>query len=263
MAILRSPYPTWQCPIEEVTGIWLANIPAFHTNLTKVPPDHNLQLVVSGSYQLRINDQPYSIVPGSIIYYYKSEDVYWLKNDEPVSFYSFVFKGLGITPLPINCRVMQASVELATEFKNIHQTALSSNDFLGQIIVFSGLLKILKELHFHFKPKEEVAGSDLWQLVESKLLGEENYRPSMIDMQKVSGYSRATLYRNCLDIYGVPPAKRFRDLRLAKAQFLLRYTPLSISQVSAYLGYPRVHEFSREFSMLTKQTPSLYRANTD
>ena len=260
MTNIKSPYPVWKCPIEEITGIWLANIPSFHTNLTKVPPDHNLQLVLSGQYRLRINQQEYQVKPGSMIYYYKGEDVYWLENDEPVSFYSFVFKGENIKPLPLHQRIVPANVEMAMEFNNIHQAALDSYSYLNQIQVYSGLLRILKEMNFHFIDQVPVSDKNLWRQVESKLLEEQNYRPKMSDLIKSSGYSRATLYRNCQELYGKAPAQRFCDLRIEKAKFLLLYTPMSITQIAVFLRYTRVHEFSREFSYVMGVTPSQFKA---
>jgi transcriptional regulator GlxA family with amidase domain len=50
--------------------------------------------------------------------------------------------------------------------------------------------------------------------------------------------------------------RRLRELRLAEAQGLLRFSTLSVSQVAEYLGYPRVHEFSREFSRRMGRPPS-------
>lgn len=256
---IKSPFPIWECPIEAITGIWLASIPSFHTNLTKVPPDHNLQLVVSGQYHLKINDQEYHVLPGSMIYYYKGEDVHWLENDEPVSFYSFVFRGAKIKPLPLHQRIVPASVEMATEFRNIHQAALDSFSYLNQIQVYCGMLRILKEMNFHFLVNEPISEKNLWHQVESKLLEDQNYRPQMAELIKQSGYSRATLYRNCQEIYGLAPAQRFRDLRMEKAKFLLLYTPLSITQIAEFLKYARVHEFSREFNYIVGVTPTKFK----
>lgn len=257
--VIKSPFPIWECPIESITGIWIANIPSFHTNLTKVPPDHNLQLVLNGQYRLRINSQEYHVMPGSMIYYYKGEDVYWLENAEPVSFYSFVFKGANIEPLPLHQRIVPASVEMATEFRNIHQAALDSYSFLNQLQVYTGMLRILKEMNFYFKEQTPHSEKKLWQQVENKLIKEQNYRPSMSDLIRFSGYSRATLYRNCQELYGVAPAQRFRDLRMEKAKFLLLYTPMSITQIANFLRYGRVHEFSREFAYVMGVTPTKFK----
>ena len=150
MALIPSPFPNWKCPIEEVTGIWRTQIPSFHTNLTKVPPDHNIQLVLSGQYRLRINDHEYQATAGSMIYYFKGEDVHWLENEEPVSFYSIVFKGSLITPLPIEKRIVAANLEIATEFQNIFQASLGSFGYLNHLQVYCGLLRILKEINFYF-----------------------------------------------------------------------------------------------------------------
>ena len=114
-------------------------------------------------------------------------------------------------------------------------------------------------MNFHFLENNIVSQKNIWSQVESKLLEAQNYRPQMIELVKMSGYSRATLYRNCQEMYGVAPAQRLRDLRLEKAKFLLLYTPMSITQIADFLRYPRIHEFSREFSAILKVTPSIFR----
>jgi AraC-like DNA-binding protein len=47
------------------------------------------------------------------------------------------------------------------------------------------------------------------------------------------------------------------------ARALLRYTPMSVTEVALYLGYPRVHEFSREFRRRYGAAPSSARLAVD
>lgn len=164
--------------------------------------------------------------------------------------------------MPLHQRVVEASIEIANEFKNVHLAALDSFNHLNHLQVYCGLLRILKEMNFHFLEDNRQSQKNIWSQVESKLLEEQNYRPQMVDLIKMSGYSRATLYRSCQELYGVAPAQRFRDLRLAKAKFLLLYTPMSITQIADFLRYPRIHEFSREFSSIFNLTPSMFRNST-
>jgi AraC-like DNA-binding protein len=42
---------------------------------------------------------------------------------------------------------------------------------------------------------------------------------------------------------------------MAEARGLLSYSTLNVTQTAAYLGYSRMHEFSREFSGYFGHTP--------
>jgi AraC-like DNA-binding protein len=50
--------------------------------------------------------------------------------------------------------------------------------------------------------------------------------------------------------------QRIREIRMAEAGKLLKHTQMNISQTADYLGYPRVHEFSREFSKFFGYPPT-------
>ena len=43
---------------------------------------------------------------------------------------------------------------------------------------------------------------------------------------------------------------------------LLRFSPLAIGDIATRLGYPRIHEFSREFTRETGKSPSVFRRLT-
>ena len=48
---------------------------------------------------------------------------------------------------------------------------------------------------------------------------------------------------------------------MSEAKKLLRYSGMNVSEIAAYLGYPRVHEFSREFSKNSGSSPSSYKTD--
>ena len=55
------------------------------------------------------------------------------------------------------------------------------------------------------------------------------------------------------------PGKRVQKLRMDEAQGLLALSSLSITEIATYLGYPRVHEFSREYALYFGCPPSHFR----
>lgn len=57
-------------------------------------------------------------------------------------------------------------------------------------------------------------------------------------------------------IEGVSGVRRFTHEPGVNRTHLSRFSTLNISQVAGYLGYPRIHEFSR----VTGQSPSASRA---
>lgn len=58
---------------------------------------------------------------------------------------------------------------------------------------------------------------------------------------------------------GVSPVRYIRDQRIARAKHLLRYTPLSLEQVAAAVGYHSVYYFSHAFSESVGMPPGKYR----
>ena len=76
------------------------------------------------------------------------------------------------------------------------------------------------------------------------------------ELCKIAGYSKSTIIRSCKKVTGGTPMQRIQKLRMEEAKGLLSIAQLNVSQVADYLGYPRIHEFSREFSKYFGKPPS-------
>jgi AraC-like DNA-binding protein len=55
--------------------------------------------------------------------------------------------------------------------------------------------------------------------------------------------------------------RRIQTVRMEEARGLLLFSTLNVTQVAEYLGYPRLHEFSREFSQYFGAPPSRVRSD--
>ncbi|MEM1109195.1 MAG: AraC family transcriptional regulator [Planctomycetota bacterium] len=84
-------------------------------------------------------------------------------------------------------------------------------------------------------------------------------QPTVAELAAESGYSPDHFARIFRSITGRSPQTALIYARLDRARYLLRSTPMTISQVAAALNYTDVFFFSRQFKRFTGQTPSGYR----
>jgi len=238
-------------PIEYVSGVWKFERTPRKGIKVRSTPDHLLHLVVSGSYLLKNNNRIYEIKPGSVIYYYATEDVEWLESKETVVFYSVAFKSEFIRPLPLESRVFKAVRSTVSAFEKLYGYSICQDEYVKTMGIYSSLLAILMDIQKYTsvpdsdKQKDKVA--DIWNSVEQKIRTEKKFRVQLNELCEMSHRSRATLIRICRKSTGESPMRRIRSIKMAEANGLLHFSTLNITQISEYLGYPRIHEFSREF----------------
>lgn len=238
-------------PVEYVSGVWKFVRTPRKEIKAKSTPDHLLHLVVSGSYTLKTNNRIYEIKPGSIIYYYATEDVEWVKSRETVVFYSVAFKSEMLKPLSFENRVLKASKKTISAFERLYEYSLCQNEYLKTMGVYNSLISILLDIQkmtagtIADTPKDKAA--NIWDYIEHRIRAEKNFRAQLDELCEISHRSRATLIRDCKKATGKSPMSRIRDMRMAEANGLLQFSTLNITQISEHLDYPRIHEFSREF----------------
>ena len=258
----RTP-PTWwhgillmnmlniKFPVEYVSGVWKFTRAPRRDIKAKSTPDHLLHLVVSGSYTLKTNGRVYEIKPGSIIYYYASEDVEWIESRETVVFYSVAFKSELFKPLSFENRVFKAAKRTVSAFGKLYEYSLCQDEYVKTLGIYSSLLDILADIQ-KITADTDTGGSkdeaeNIWNNIELKIRTEKKFRPQLNELCEMSHKSRATLIRICRKSTGESPMRRIRNIRMAEANGLLQFSTLNITQISEHLDYPRIHEFSREF----------------
>ena len=250
-------------PIEYVSGVWKFVRAPRKDIKAKSTPDHLLHLVVSGSYTLKTNSRIYEIKPGSIIYYYASEDVEWLESKETVVFYSVAFKSELFKPLPFENRVLKAAKSTVSAFEKLYEYSLCQNEYSKTLGVYNSLLTILLDIQKITagtgRESSREDAENIWNNIEHKIRAEKKFRPQLNELCEMSHKSRATLIRICKKSTGESPMKRIRNIRMTEASGLLQFSTLNITQVSEHLGYPRIHEFSREFKKYFGVPPARIR----
>jgi AraC-like DNA-binding protein len=84
--------------------------------------------------------------------------------------------------------------------------------------------------------------------------------PTTAEFWCKSGYSTAYVIRAMHRHYGITPARLLADLRLRRAEDLLRFTNYSIARIAEESGWSGVRQFERRFHGRTGCSPRSYRA---
>jgi AraC-like DNA-binding protein len=247
--------------VESISGIWKFTIEPGHHIHTASLPGHLLQLVLEGSYAIRTNNREYTVKQGDLIYFYASEDVEWLGNEEKVVFYSVGFRSTAFTPLPLDRRVFPSNRKIRTAFATLYDSkTLGKEDAFKELMMFGALHNVLSEVvKLDVFAESKTAANNAWWDVERSIRKQHMFRPSLDQLAELCQYSRASTVRLCRKATGQSPVKRIQTIRMEEAKALLGFSSLNITEVSKYLCYDRVHEFSREFSAYFDMSPRAFR----
>jgi AraC-like DNA-binding protein len=245
------------CPIERIGGIWRFDRTAGTAPPARSTPGHLMHFIQSGQVKLNVGDRNYIAGPGSIIYYYASEIVksHFITD---TLFYSVAFSSHQFTPLPLGNRLltankitMQLVEQLYTAYKSIENSHNSWH-------CFELLLKLVDEIQCipQLTAKKEQKKAIIWHKIEAWLKQENIYRPNLEEICNKFKLSRSTVIRSCRTATGTTPMRHLQQIRMNEAKALLTFSGLNVSATATYLDYPRIHEFSREFSKYFGHPPT-------
>ncbi len=245
-------------PVESVSGVWKFRREAGHRTRINSLSEHLLQLVLKGCYAVRTNNREYVVSEGDVIYFYAEEDVEWLGNEVAVEFYSVGFRSIDFKPLPLNLRVFQSNNSIRRSFEKHCAASIKHTAGTGKSLsIHLALLEILTEI----AKKHEYSGSyndpaDAWWNVERAIRQQHIFRSTLDEVAELARCSRASAVRLCRRATGVSPMKRLQAIRMEEARSLICFSSLNVTEIAYYLGYGRMHEFSREFKRYFGVSPS-------
>lgn len=244
------------CPVTEISGVWCFEREAGRRTSAYSTPGHLLHYIVKGSGTLLTNKRSYNISKGTIIYYHEKEEVKNYYQEDSV-FYSIAFTAPDLPPLPFAKRVFKMDdADIAEIFSSLYEiyTLKPPNSTLQ---LFNLLLGLLSRLGFaEFVLPSYSRREKLWNRIESWIRQERKFRAAVPEICEHFNISTATLHRVCRDASEKSVGKRLQQMRMEEARALIMFSGMNISETAQYLGYPRIHEFSREFSAYFKQPAS-------
>ncbi len=246
-------------PVESITVAARRYHPANKGSQCKSRPGHLLHLMEKGEYHLITNGRHYDLKAGDVIYYHDGEDVIW-QPSPAVVFLAVGFFAPSLPAPPVGQRCFPSTREVRRAFRAAIAAAVRPHGRRRNFRLYAAVLDILGHLPWdQGSPGSIDPAAAVWWDIESHLRRDKMLRPQMAELVALSGCSESTIARSCRHATGQSPLRRVAALRLDEARGLLLYSDLNVSEVAARLGYPRMHEFSREFSKYYGQPPTAMR----
>lgn len=101
---------------------------------------------------------------------------------------------------------------------------------------------------------------DRWrQMVEERELYRSEQNMTLVRAARLMGVPSRQLSQAINSCYGASFSRHLNDLRVARAQALLKQTGMPVTEVYLEAGFTTKSHFHREFARVTGQSPSNYR----
>jgi len=101
--------------------------------------------------------------------------------------------------------------------------------------------------------------SDLFMQLTSRLIESPQRLPTVEEMARQAGYSRAHFTRAFKEVLTRSPQGFMIEMRIDRAKDLLQNTSQTVTQIAEVLGYPDIFHFSKQFKQRTAMTPTQFR----
>ena len=222
-----------------------------------------IEYVVSGRGFLEINGKQFRCCPGDIYFLTPgSHHRYWPERSDPWHKLFFMVEGslvselmefynlcdcYHISQVPQMRGYFDAMLELGYDEEANRRSAMLFHEFLEQ----AG--KSVEQPYGEYSMK--------LQKLKKALDGPIEERFCLEEFAAANGVSAAHLVRLFRQEFGIPPGQYRMKLRLDAASQLLRYSDLSIKEISARLGFADQYTFSGCFKRHLGFSPSEYRKN--
>jgi AraC-like DNA-binding protein len=214
-------------------------------------PGHLLQYLVQGRVIQTCNGRHYDLRAGDLIWYHEDEWVEGQAREAPWVYYSVSFLAPALPPPPYEARVVQRPARrMQPLFDGLVRAWQITTEpaFVRSCRVHAALLEVLARLdHAAAGLSDTTPTGGLWWELEERIRDNLACRVSLSDLERWSGRGQATIVRACRAAVGQSPMRRVKQIRMSYARGLVRHGDLNISQIADRLGYPRVHEFSRDY----------------
>ena len=219
-------------------------------------PGHLLHFVTHGEVIQECNGRHYHLRPGSLLWYHEDEFVRGEAIAVPWRFYSVNFVAPLLAPPPYEGRLITDAEALRTHFEALlaaWEACSSRRPWMVHAALNTILAALLPTLEF---AGGEEASQQLWWSLEMRLRTQLEHPIDLALMERLAHASPSTIARACQAAVGQSPMKRVKRIRLSLARGLVQRSNLTMTAIAHRVGYPRVHEFSRDYKLHFGHAPS-------
>jgi len=245
--------------LNEIFYVWFYQWPPYHSTTSDSPPGHTIHYMVEGEYTLILNHKTETIRKGDLVYYAGNEPHQYQGGSQSVIMYSVNFSSPDFPVLSGSGRIFRLPENHTESFRTLYLAFHQPENTQLSLEAFAVLNGILGKMYEREAVPFRNNSALPWKEIETLIRTERRFRIKTSELSSYLGISSSTLYRMCIRETGKSPEKKIKEIRMNEAKKMLQYSGLNISGIAAYLGFPRIHEFSREFSEEIKKSPREFK----
>ncbi|MHA6482944.1 helix-turn-helix domain-containing protein [Paenibacillus sp. strain BS8-2] len=260
-----------------------------HADTTLFPHHWHAHLeflyIEAGTATIECGSTPYDVQPGDLIVVNSNELHYGMSRSSDLFYYALI----------VDTSLLHSQFDDAAETKFIapiiQNRILFRNHIRGNEETNACVQSIAHELHTRSFGFELAVKSELYRLLTlllrghvSSVLTKDEYAERMKNIERfepvlnyidqhfkepltvellsdMAGLSRFHFSRLFKQLTGRTVTEYVTATRLNKAEYMLRHSPLTISEIAVAAGFNDIYYFSRTFKKHKKQTPSTLRSS--
>ena len=231
----------------------------------KPMPNYDLFYVWSGEGELMLNGEPYPISQGSCFLFYPGDETTATHNPQKPLVLTYIHFDIAEPAQMIPVRYRKLDERIDFEYMLVRYVRL----FLEQAFAAEEEAKlILKQLMIHLlredqrQPVERKVSNQLSEVVQ-EIANYIRQHPSLAhrveDLASRAGLSPRYFSIKFKELIGVSVQSYIIKMRIERAEHLLVYTGMNVTEVADAVGSRDIFFFSRQFKQYTGKSPSEIR----
>lgn len=229
-------------------------------------PYFDLFYVWSGTGTLMLNEKAYEIKKGSCFLFRPGDWTTATHDPQNPLVLTYIYFDLIKEPrlIPESYRILQDSINfesLLTRYIRLFLFNTFGADTEGKLILKQLMIQLLREEQESKKQVDDTQNALLTAIREIANFVQQHPGEghSIESLAARANFSPRYFSRMFKEIIGQTVRSYIVEARIRRAEHLLHYTGMTVTEVSEALGYNNLHFFSRQFKNYTGKSPSEIR----
>lgn len=243
------------------------NMKTFHRTL----PFHVMSFHKTGKANLRIGEQIFTILPGTVVYIPSNvEHDHYQENFEETAFlwWHFHFHIAGVMDVMKMFQIpiiftLQDSEKFETIFREYYDLENHNIEFPSIILIQAKALELFYILIDNATKQKEsyflLNNSETFLTILLRIIQNPIMPLSLKQLSKELHMHPTYICNRFKELFGKSPMQMQREAKIHKAKMLLCNREMTVSEISNMLGFSQVQNFTRLFKTYVGLSPSQFR----